>query len=416
MIQGLMVLDSAQLSSRDLWWVDDVTPGVIGYNIYRAYDTMTGWVKINTDLVPGHSYRDMITLTDFTYTIQTSDWVEFGQYGRYIFKVPDNIIYSSVNKGLALLATSPDDVIVTVDGVAVRPAVVNGLDGTVWLPQISVIRQDGGTYETPLIGPVTTNTVVQITYKKLTNFVDIYQNLTRTYYTVVSVLEGNIEQNLPGAPGTPIVDTMQVDKMDYMQAEMVRRNAWLFEQVGEPAYLMFRRTKGQTCGCVNPDLKQARTGCPSCYETGIVGGYYGPIEFLFIDPDTETSRILEEGGVKVERTSRSYLGPSPIIQSGDLIVRRNGERLVITGVTYKTPRGVLLQQDFDVQLLPARDTRYQIPLWDPNRLIQIYNPAFGDNPQDGNEPVSDPTTDPTKTWENPEKPVGRTTTFGRIQT
>jgi len=410
-IQGLMVLESGYVGSRDLFWIDDPDTDVVGYNIYRSYDTIYDWVRINTDIVPGHSYRDQTTLIDVQYTVTPDAWIEFGEFGRYGFKVPDNVIYSSIDKGIAFVATNPDDVIMTIDGAQIRPALVEGIDGTIWLPQTSVLKRDGGISETRLGNPITKTTAISVTYKKLLNSVDIYQNMTRTYYTVVPVIFGGQEKHLPGAAGTEIIDTMQIDKMDYMQKEMIRRNSWLFEQVAEPAYLMFRKTKGEACGCINVDTKQPRTGCKSCYETGIVGGYYGPIDIPYIDPDTATNRIMEEGGVKVERSSKSYLGPTPIIQNGDLIIRRNGERLVIGNPTYKSPRGVLLQQEFDTHLLPARDTRYFIPLWDPNRMVTTYNPAFSN---DGNEPVSNPLTDPTKTWENPEVPVGRTITFGRI--
>lgn len=410
MIQGLMILNSSYVGSRDIFWVDDPDPLVIGYNIYRSLDAIGNWLRVNPDIVQGHFYRDETTLVPVEFLVGENDWVEFGEFGRYGFRVPDNI-YTLVNKGRALLATTPDDVLMTVDGQAIRPALVEGLEGTVWLPQTSVIKQDGGITETKLGPPITKTTVIRLFYKKLSNFVDIYQNQTRTLYSVVPIIENGTEKHLPGASGTQVADTMQVDKMDYMQAEMVRRNAWLFEQVGEPAYLLFRKTKGEVCQCTDIDLKQARTGCPVCFETTIVGGYYGPIEFLYIDPDTATTVTLKEGGRDVERTSRSYLGPGPIVQNGDLIVRRNGERLIIGDVTYKTPRGVLLQQEFDTSLLKANDTRYTIPLFDRDRIVEVYNPAFSNA---GNEPVSDPRTDPTKIWENPLIPVGRTIKFGNI--
>jgi hypothetical protein len=118
-----------------------------------------------------------------------------------------------------------------------------------------------------------------------------------------------------------------------------------------------------------------------------------------------------------QRASRSYMGPTPIVQDGDLVIRRNGERLAISTVTYKMPRGVILQQDFDVELLPPGDTRYLIPLAMPQQPI-IYNPAVVADPLDGKggaEPIYESTTVLGKIWEDPNPQVGRTTTFGRIQ-
>jgi len=260
----------------------------------------------------------------------------------------------------------------------------------------------------------------KLVYNSLSNYVDIYSTLTRTFYTVVPVGDRG-EVHEPGAMGTPIVNTQEIDKMDYMQQEMVRRNAWLFEQVGEPAFLMFRKTRGEACGCKKTGLGQARTNCPVCFEVGVVGGYFGPYDFLFIDPDQPAVRELNEGGIKVTRESRSYLGPTPIVQDGDLIVRRNGERLVISNVTYKSPRGVILQQDFIVTLLNKGDTRYLIPVTN-SEIPTLYNPIIKENPVKGRrkkkvdgEPVVDTRTEKDKEWENPDPQIGRTVTFGRIQ-
>jgi ribosomal protein L36 len=215
-----------------------------------------------------------------------------------------------------------------------------------------------------------------------------------------------------------MVDSQQVDRMDYMQSEMVRRNDWIFEQVGEPAWLMFRKTRGESCGCLHPEtVGKGRSGCPICFEVGIVGGYYGPYDFLYIDPDAQVLRKLEEGGITVERPSTSYLGPTPIVGSGDLIIRRNGERLVINNPRYKSPRGVILMQDFGTELLNKGDTRYLIPVIYPSE--RIFNPLVTEpiEPNAGAEPVTEMVNDADngKLWENPDKQKGRTITFNRIR-
>jgi hypothetical protein len=236
------------------------------------------------------------------------------------------------------------------------------------------------------------------------------------------------ELHKPGALGSKIVNTQEVDQITWEYAEMVRRNEWLFEQVGEPAYVMFRKTRGEKCGCRGAEtgLGSPRTGCPICFEIGIVGGYYGPFDIIYIDPDTAITRELDEGGgVKAMRESRSYLGPTPLVQDGDLIIRRTGDRLVIHGVTYKQPRGILLQQDFTTQLLPWGDTRYLIPI--NTGLPTLYDPVLQENPLQGTdplnpngngEPIYDARVQPGKdVWENKAQvPIGRTISFGRIMT
>ena len=91
--------------------------------------------------------------------------------------------------------------------------------------------------------------------------------------------------------------------------------------------------------------------------------------------------------------------------------------MVINNVVYKSPRGIILQQDFTVSMLPPGDTRYNIPL--NTSLPTIFNPVVRPDPlngQGGGEPVADPRTVPGKDFENPNIPIGRTIAFGRIQT
>lgn len=432
-IQGLLILNSSFVGSRDLWWPPNPNDGAInGYNVYRAFDQPVKWHKLNEHPIPVRYFRDQTTILQKTHDVTADDWIEKGELGHWIIHIPD-IPYSKVVKGRPQVSNSPQDVAVVINGQNFRPSVVNAVDQTVWL-QVDNTLPTGGAVSDVQALPIDSlsdpNTTVQVIFFHLANFVDIFTNLVRTYYTVVPVDENNKDIHEPGMPGTDIKNTEEVDSMDYMQAEMVRRNQWLFEQVGEPAWLMFRRTRGKICGCTRTGTGQPRTACPSCFETGIVGGYFGPYAFLYIDPDVAAVRTLNEGGVKVERESRSYLGPVPIVQDGDLIIRKNGERLVIHGVNYKQPRGALLQQEFDTSLLPPGDTRYLIPVvedmypphvFDPATLPQHLNPATGiltGQPRPGAEPVSQQKNDPErgKNRENPFPQVGRTITFGRIKT
>jgi hypothetical protein len=458
MITNLLVINSSYVGSRDLWWVDDSREGKKGYNIYRAFDYPTNWTKLNAYPWPGHFYRDQSALEEVLYTIEKKDWLAQGTpyigtntpnpnqgQGSWVFRIPD-FPYSDVVQGRPVLANSPyganGSLIITVilDGQEFKPARVSGLDKTIWLQMDNTLPLGGAVSAYPL----KSDGVVwqadysgvqkfQVKYKKLHNFVEIYESMVRTFYTVVPIGE-NGELHKPGEKNTMIVNTMEVDKITWEYQEMVRRNQWIFEEVGEPAYLMFKKTRGKLCGCSETGLGQARSACPVCFGVGIVGGYYGPYDFIYIPPDTALTVELNEGGRKVTRDSRSYLGPTPIVQAGDLIVRRNAERLVINNVLSKNPRGILLQQEYMASLLDEGDTRYLIPI--NTGLPTIYNPVVRPDPNDGEagpfvgnkgpsggpnptgsgEPIFDPRTVPGKDWENPHIQIGRTPTFGKIQT
>jgi len=433
MIQTLIVMNSSYVGSRDLWWQDD-PDAAHGYNIYRAFDAPVNWHKLNVNPWSGHFYRDQVALQQVTYIVQEPDWVDKGIMGRWGFRIPDTP-YADVVTGRPFVSIRPQDVTVYVDDVALTPAEVQGLDRTVWLPMDNQLKQGG--YVTDLAA--VNNGVVwkadysgvkefKVVYNKLINYVDIYTGMTRTFYCIVPLGPVGEELHKPGHPGTKIVNTQEVDQMTWEYAEMVRRNEWLFEQIGEPAYILFRKTRGKLCGCRGSEggLGQAKTGCKICFEIGIVGGYFGPYDITYVPPDSAITRELDEGGgIKATRESRSYLTNTPIVQDGDLIVRRNGERLVISGVTYKSPRGILLQQDFNTSLLPWGDTRYLIPI--NTGMPTLFNPVVGKNYLQGEdpnnlkgdgEPLFNALTQPGKApWENKaEIPIVRTVTFGRIQT
>jgi hypothetical protein len=427
MVESLLILDSSYVGSRDLWWAD-VPEATHGYNVYRAFDYPANWTKLTTVPVGGHFYRDMTSLTETTYTLQPLDWMEQGELGRWAFRIPDPPFSRNV-VGRPTITNDPADIMVTVsatgnfpvDGQSFRPVKVDGFDRGIWMQMDNTLPEGGAVTAFPLAsdgvaweGDWSKFAHWQVTYYKVNNMVDIYTALNRTFYTVVPIGEDHHETHAPGARGSTVKNTQEVDQISWEFQEMVNRNQWIFEEVGEPAYLMFRKWRGEQCGCTTT-LQQGKTGCKSCFETGFVGGYIGPYDMLFVPPDSALMRELNEGGIKTTRDSRSFLTRTPIVQNGDLIIRRNGDRNVISNVIYKSPRGVIVQQDFTVSLLSPGDTRYLIPL--NNNLPTIFNPVVRRDENDGTgggQPIFDPRTVPGNTWENVNVPIGRTVTFGKL--
>lgn len=429
-VSSLLIFNSSNVGSRDLWWVDS-PQATKGYNVYRSNDApnptqpgQTQWVKLNGTPWTGHFYRDQTSLAAVTYDVQPKDFVELQQLGKVGIRLPE-IPYSEIVAGRPMVAISPDDVTVVIDGKDYRPAEVQGMDQTVWLRMDNTVAPGGPDAAVALVNngivwkaDYTGTHTFQVKFKRLTNYVDIYTTLVRAYYTIVPI-GPNGECHKPGAEHTQVVNTQEIENLTWEWAEAVRRNQWVFEMDGEPAYLMLRKSRGEICGCRGSETgtQQPRSGCPVCFETGWIGGYYGPFDIVFVPPDSAITRELNEGGVKATRTSKSYLTRTPIVQSGDLVIRRNGERLVIGNVNTKSSRGIILQQEFDVELRPAKDTIYLIPV--NQELPTVFNPVVQNNPVNGTgngEPVVDPrTTTPDKQWENPNTDIGRTPRWGAIQ-
>ena len=430
MITNLLLIDSGLVGSHDLWWADSMD-ATHGYNIYRAFDYPANWVKLNSSPWRGHFYRDMTTLQQVTYDVLPQDFIEKGEVGQWVIRLPE-VPYTTVRSGRVTVSNSPDDVQVITDGVVRRPTSVNSFDRTVTMLIDNTLAPGGAVSATAQANTGDVNVTDyngiqtwQVVFNKLANYVDIYTDFNRTYYTVVPVGDRG-EIHKPGEKGTVIKNTQEVDNISWEFEEMVRRNQYLFATTGEPALCFFRMWRGERCGCVFGS-EQPKTGCPVCFETSFVGGYLGPYDFLFVPPDSAINRIDDEGGIKTTRTSRSYMTRTPIVQSGDLILRANGDIMVIADVVYKMPRGIIVQQDFVVELLSPGDTRYlsasAMIRKNYNSLPTLYNPVVRPDPKNGEgtgQPVFDPRTVPAipggKDWENPNIPLGKTVEFGKIQT
>jgi hypothetical protein len=100
--------------------------------------------------------------------------------------------------------------------------------------------------------------------------------------------------------------------------------------------------------------------------------------------------------------------------------------MVISDVVYKMPRGIILQQDFTVELLAPGDTRYlsaqAMIRKNYGSLPTLYNPVVRPDPKNGTgtgQPVFDPRTVPAilggRQFENPNIPIGKTVEFGKLQ-
>ena len=231
------------------------------------------------------------------------------------------------------------------------------------------------------------------------------------YYKVTEVFADGSE----GFPADyPFVSNLDLDPADMFWREAMRRNRFIFEQVGEPAYIILRKTTGKLCSCVDPDTIKPRADCLDCWGVGYQGGYDGPYPLTFTPPNY-AGQIKQgpEGRFKT-RSGQSFIGPTPIVNSGDIIFRFNGERLVILDVERTSVRGTTLQQTYTAELIRQADFRNRIQVTNgnyPTLLISSNQPVLINSSNSFEDPIpstislqegasslmiSDPTQDITK--------------------
>jgi hypothetical protein len=382
--QNVTVTCPYQIGVQDIRWDDPALLAgnsvyqVVGVNIYRSDVSDRGpFYLLNTFPLGGGFYRDQTFDRIVTNeTVQWDrDWVFRGNAPNsreWTFKTKFPIVkrnpgslFQSNQK--PTYANAPTDVMVHIDGVEAEVHFVLGVDGTVTLVNTMQVDPNTEQYVYPVLP--TETSVVEVTYYTSGNHIHSGLDMT-TWYRISTVVAdttsatGFRETELSWCQPTSIIE---VEKLDYIWKEAVRRNNWILQQGGERVKLFIRKTAGVRCTCRldNRRLeynKQPKNDCHSCFGTGWIGGYDGPYDII-LAPDNAEHRISQTPyGRRKEQTYDVFMGPSPVVTQRDIIVKQTNERYSIGPVTRPTNRGNLLQQHFNIAYLDEQDIRSQIPI------------------------------------------------------
>ncbi len=300
--QNLNVASPFQTGALDLRWDDpSIDPcntsfDVVGVNIYRSTASERGpYTRINRFPLGGTFYRDRTdnVLVQDEIVDWNSSWCNRGEGPndpRWTLQVMQRPMVK--RSGQAIAADSPRDVQLTINGTVVPVHSVFGPTGEVTL--INCPIYDVGTQR--MLDPVLPheNSVVTITYHTNKNLVDtsLDKKLWYRVTTVATCLDsdgnpvtpsGYIETPLQEAPAS---SPYQIESMDWIWREAVRRNNWMLEQGGERVQVMIRKTSGQVCNHGrDPRLvevtEQHASSCHTCFVPGTLvraESGYKPIE------------------------------------------------------------------------------------------------------------------------------------------
>lgn len=357
---------------------------ILGVNIYRSFDSEYGpYERISELLVCSTFWRDqtnneLIVEEDVSnqFILREECSASGSDAPRWVFKT----LYSPIVKeaSQAVVADVADDIQVFIDGVRVRPLAVRGFSGEIEInPFIyaDVARQKLDPSLVP--GP---NSRVTCTYRRNRVLLktDLAQRVFYRFTTVGVPLNCNmalvqceqlVETPLAQATAT---NSMEIEKLDWIWREGVRRNRFILEQGGERVKIFLRKNVGIPCTCIQDEFhQQPINDCLKCFGTGILGGYEGPYDAL-IAPDDAERRILQKDlGRTVEHTYEVWTGPAPILCQRDFLVKINGERYSVGPVRFPSNRGMVLQQHFNIGVLDEKDIRYRVPVGNPIRYAAI---------------------------------------------
>ncbi len=139
-------------------------------------------------------------------------------------------------------------------------------------------------------------------------------------------------------------------------------------RAGTLGYLLQRKKNGPTCPvCVDVDTGQvADPDCPTCWGTGIVGGYHLPIPmWIDIQPEKVMRKLDGERGMIAQTVSSAISLAYPNVSTGDYWVNQTSGVIlqVLSDIAVTAHiRGIPLMVQFGTTVEKSNHPIYKFPL------------------------------------------------------
>lgn len=337
---------------------------ILGVNIYRSIDSEFGpFTRINEFPIGANFYRDrtenVLVEENVSGSFLLRDTVEEpANPGQYVFKTSNAIV---VPESQGVPTNNPKDVVVWVNGLEVPVLNVRGASGEVTIDPYRRVNYVTQSLEGTL--PILETDTVICAYRYNRNLIGSQH---RIFYRITTVGYDSCGGNSGNLVETPIdvaspTQLQEIEKLDYIWREAIRRNRWILDQGGERVKVFIRKTAGVPCPCI-PDShhNQPISDCLLCIGTGFIGGYEGPFNLTIAPDDGERTFNRTPIGATVSHTYEVWTGPSPMLSQRDMVIRQNGDRYSIGAVRMPSNRGNILQQHFQINLIDEKDIRYRV--------------------------------------------------------
>ena len=391
---------------------------VLGVNVYKSYDTPEGpYTRINDAPVGALYYRDQ-TREIF---VDSEDPVSGGRFIAGTNATADWIIHT-YNRPLVIPGTNglqanhPKHVRVDIRPTSldsfqtVMAFKVIGDTGEVFLNNKRTYNHITNKLDEPVLPNLSYGGEVRVSYSYINNWIQTDIN-RKIYYKATTVAIDPVSGDLIETPLNEVeaVSLYDMERIDWIWAEAIRRNRWILEQGGERVKVFIRKWSGERCVCWDESYRISKNDCTFCYGTGYVGGYEGPYDIIVAPPETEKTVQLMDMGLHVNYDWNSWTGPCPLLNDRDFMVRQNNDRYSVAHVNPQGSRGAIYQQHFVMAPLDQRDIRYKVPISGGLTVPSSWNAYRTPKPSDASPTI-------------PEKPGipdqyelrGRTVTFENI--
>jgi hypothetical protein len=352
----------------DIRW--DALPDlrVLGYSVYRSYNQTGDYVRLTNTTIQTNSFRDMNSDT-----FVNAEQIPQRESEKPYWKIDVDKEYKITTAhcpiveagGFGIPSLNPDDVVVEIDGVAVRPKFLNGETGEIIL--------NSGVYFDPLRNEFVEpklpelNSDVRVSYWYQSNFLNREQTKHYPPYYKVTAVAYDVENGRLIETDPDLVEptTLHIEQLDWIWKEAIRRNAWIAEISGERVLAFQHKKSGVLCGCVYRDYGTYHPSrdCEECFGTGFIGGYDDPKPLIVVIPFAEKGFSIEEtrGLRRSQSLDSMWAPPDPLMEQFDLIMRQDGTLFQIGPVLRPNHRGhMALQQRFTAEYLPFHHVQYKL--------------------------------------------------------
>jgi hypothetical protein len=183
-------------------------------------------------------------------------------------------------------------------------------------------------------------------------------------------------------------------QMQALIPEVKRRTLFTLQLDGVECSLYKRRFGsdkpfGIPCPCIEDDPAtpdrdfRGRERCSLCFGTGILGGYYAPMDITVrfnVMPAKNFKGTIR--GLSVNQTYEAWTMWTPLLVAQDMILRKyDGTRWIVSEVAHGGPiRGVITHQNLSLNLVGEIDIRRIVSLDTINHALSLstdakYNPT-----------------------------------------
>ena len=200
-------------------------------------------------------------------------------------------------------------------------------------------------------------TVTDVTLFRDVNINNLHNWRTYYYKLLVHDLESGAERTFgpEWLRSRPSLEALEISGLfRLVLREHIGRRVWVFK----------RRTSGQRCpACYDADLQRRTSSmCKVCFDTGVVGGYWAPIEVdAQIDAPMKSTQLSTMSETQ-EQVIAARFPNFPLLDPRDVVVEAENIRWRVVSVASTERLRSVVHQEVQLHRIPPSDVEYELPL------------------------------------------------------